>query len=73
MATDPDMVALFGSYDDEPAETNLLSQYKNLLHHYVHQTSQEDAFSFWTGCGAIRRDIFMEMGGFNETYLLPSI
>jgi len=69
----PDLAALFGSYDDEPSETNLLSQYKNLLHHYVHQTSKEDAFSFWTGCGAIRRDIFMEMGGFNETYRYPSI
>ncbi|MDM8556962.1 glycosyltransferase, partial [Desulfococcaceae bacterium HSG7] len=69
----PDIAALFGSYDDEPSETNLLSQYKNLLHHYVHQTSKEDAFSFWTGCGAIRRDIFMEIGGFNETYRYPSI
>jgi len=68
-----DLAALFGSYDDEPFETNLLSQYKNLLHHYVHQTSKEDAFSFWTGCGAIRREIFMEMGGFNETYRNPSI
>ncbi len=69
----PDLAALFGSYDDEPSETNLLSQYKNLLHHYVHQTSKEDAFSFWTGCGAIRRDIFMDTGGFNETYRHPSI
>ena len=68
-----DLAALFGSYDDEPSETSFLSQYKNLLHHYVHQTAKEDAFSFWSGCGAIRRDIFMEMGGFNEMYRYPSI
>ncbi len=34
---EPGIAALFGSYDDEPAESNFLSQYRNLLHHYVHQ------------------------------------
>jgi len=70
---DPDMGAFFGSYDDEPFETNFLSQYKNLVHHYVHQTSKGEASTFWTGCGAIRRDIFLEMGGFDEGYRRPSI
>ncbi len=28
----PDIVAVFGSYDDKPAEGNFLSQYKNLSH-----------------------------------------
>ncbi|HEM48911.1 MAG TPA: glycosyltransferase family 2 protein, partial [Caldithrix sp.] len=36
---DPGLDALIGSYDDEPSETNFLSQYRNLLHHYIHQTS----------------------------------
>lgn len=70
---DPDMAALFGSYDDEPYETNFLSQYKNLIHHYVHQISKEEASTFWTGCGAVRRDIFLEMGGFDEGYRRPCI
>ena len=52
---DPDLSAAFGSYDDLPFEGNFLSQYKNLLHHYVHQTANEEASTFWTGCGAIRR------------------
>jgi glycosyltransferase involved in cell wall biosynthesis len=69
----PQLAALFGSYDDAPGETNFLSQYKNLFHHYIHQISQEEASTFWSGCGAIRRQIFLEAGGFNETYNRPSI
>ena len=70
---DPQLVALFGSYDDEPAETNFLSQYKNLFHHYVHQMSREEASTFWSGCGAIRCKAFLELGGFDETYRKPCI
>ncbi|MBC7233687.1 MAG: glycosyltransferase [Chloroflexi bacterium] len=70
---EPELVGVFGSYDDAPGQPNFLSQYKNLLHHYVHQTSQEEASTFWTGCGAIRRDIFLAMGGFAEHYRQPSI
>ena len=69
----PQLAALFGSYDDEPAERNFLSQYKNLIHHYVHQMSREEASTFWAGCGAIRRQIFMEFGGFDESYRKPSV
>jgi glycosyltransferase involved in cell wall biosynthesis len=69
----PDLTALIGSYDDTPAETNFLSQYKNLFHHYVHQNAQKEASTFWGACGAIRRDIFLEIGGFDEKYRRPSI
>jgi glycosyltransferase involved in cell wall biosynthesis len=71
--TEPKLAALIGSYDDAPAEKNFLSQYKNLFHHYVHQTSCEQASTFWGACGAIQRDIFLEMGGFDEQYRHPSI
>lgn len=69
----PDLAALFGSYDDAPGETNFLSQYKNLFHHYIHQTSGEEASTFWGACGAIRRKVFMELNGFDEDYRKPSI
>jgi len=61
----PEVAAVFGSYDDQPAEGNFLSQYKNLLHHYVHQTGKEEAATFWAGCGAVRREAFEKVGGFD--------
>ncbi len=66
--------ALFGSYDDAPAATNFVAQYKNLFHHYVHQNSNPHASSFWTGCGAIKRPVFLALGGFDlRRYRRPSI
>ena len=72
-AADPGLDAVFGSYDDRPSEPNFLSQFKNLLHHYVHQHSAEEARTFWAGCGAIRRKVFFDAGGFSESYAAPSI
>ncbi|WP_420628981.1 glycosyltransferase family 2 protein [Candidatus Leptofilum sp.] len=74
MQANPELAACFGSYDDAPFAPNFLSQYRNLLHHYVHQHSKIDASTFWSGCGAIRRDVFLAIGGFNEQlYERPSI
>lgn len=64
--SDPDLSAIFGSYDAEPEQRNFLSQYKNLFHHYVHQTALEETSSFWAGCGAIRAEVFHKLGGFDE-------
>lgn len=70
----PEISALFGSYDDEPAEKNFLSQYKNLQHHFVHQHSRPEASTFWSGLGAMRRSVFLQHGGFDhEKFSEPSI
>jgi glycosyltransferase involved in cell wall biosynthesis len=68
-----DLSAVFGSYDDAPTNRTLVSQYRNLLHHYVHQVSRREASSFWAGCGAIRREAFEAADGFDETYRWASI
>jgi len=70
---EPPIAALFGSYDESPCQKNFLSQYKNLFHHYVHQHSHSEASTFWTGCGAMRREVFLKTGGFSEAYRRPSI
>ena len=70
----PDVAAVFGSYDTEPSAPDFLSQYRNLLHHYVHQKSRSNASTFWSGCGAVKKDIFLEMGGFDRVrFSKPSI
>jgi len=70
----PDVAAVFGSYDARPRAPGLVSQYRNLLHHFVHQHGNPEASTFWAGCGAIRRDIFLGVGGFDaEQYARPSI
>lgn len=73
-ASDPSAEALIGSYDDAPAKPNFLSQYKNLFHHYVHQQFDGQINTFWTGCGAINRKLFLNVGGFDEKrYRRPAI
>ncbi len=66
--------AVLGSYDDEPSVPAFVSQYRNLLHHYVHQRNAGYARSFWAGCGAVRREPFIEAGMFDENrYGRPQI
>lgn len=61
----PNADALFGSYDEQPGVQTFISQYKNLAHRYVHQTGSENASTFWAGCGAVKRPVFLSLGGFD--------
>jgi GT2 family glycosyltransferase len=73
-AVDPELTAVFGSYDGDPAARGLVSSFRNLLHHHVHQSSAGSASTFWAGLGAVRRDAFMAIGGFDEkAFPRPSI
>jgi glycosyltransferase involved in cell wall biosynthesis len=70
----PELAAVFGSYDATPRAPGIVSRYRNLLHHFVHQNGQANASTFWAGCGAIRRDVFHEVGGFDDRrFPQPSI
>ena len=73
-AADPGRTAVFGSYDDAPADPGVVSRFRNLLHHHVHQFGAGPAETFWTGLGAVRRSAFTAVGGFDEDrYPHPSI
>jgi GT2 family glycosyltransferase len=71
--SDSDLCGAFGSYDNAPTERGVISGYRNLLHHHVHQHSNREASTFWAGCGAIRREAFEAADGFDETYRWASI
>ena len=74
LRAEPELDALFGSYDARPSAPGLVSRFKNLQHHFVHQTGCEDAETFWAGCGFIRRSTFEKLGGFNAArFKRPSI
>jgi hypothetical protein len=73
-AADPGLAALFGAYDDDPADPGLVSRFRNLLHHYVHREGAGPAETFWAGLGAIRRESFLAAGGFDaERYPSPAV
>lgn len=71
---DPELAAVFGSYDDDPTARSVVSSFRNLLHHHVHQTSAGPATTFWSGLGAVRRTAFESCGGFDaDRFPHPSV
>ena len=73
VAATTDTVAAFGSYDDAPHCRRLAARYVNLRHHFVHQRSSAEATTFWSGLGMVRREAFLNVGGFDRAFDRPSI
>src|SRR6185295_6336097 len=42
-------------------------------HSYIHQIGSPEAATFWAGLGAMRANVFRELGGFDEHFARPSI
>jgi GT2 family glycosyltransferase len=71
---DAGLGGLFGSYDDSPPAPGIVAGFRNLLHHYVHHQGAGTAPTFWAGLGALRREAFDTVGGFDAArYPRPSI
>lgn len=66
LSQDEGIAAVFGSYDDAPDAPGFVSQYRNLLHHYVHQKNAGDVETFWAGAGMVRREAFEKAGLYDE-------
>ena len=62
----PHASAVIGCYDGMAGAPDVVSQYRNLLHHYTHQQNAGVTDAFWGGCGAVRRLAFLEAGGYDE-------
>jgi GT2 family glycosyltransferase len=71
--SDPNLVAVFGAYDEHPADQGFVSQGKNLAHSFIHQRSTGEARTFWAGLGAVRADVFARVSGFDERLARPCV
>ncbi len=60
----PSLDAVVGSYDLTPGCAGRIATFRNLLHAHVHHRSAGEITTFWTGCGAVRRLRFEQLGGF---------
>lgn len=63
--SDAGLVSLTGSYTVETPARSFAARYMNLRHYYTHQGARRERATFWTGCGAVRRDAFLAVGGFD--------
>ena len=74
LRTSSEFSAVIGSYDKQPHSQATVSRFRNLLHCYTHHHGNREAATFWAGCGAIRREDFLSIGGFDaELFPIPSI
>jgi GT2 family glycosyltransferase len=73
LESEPDIAGVFGAYGLKPPESNLMSQYKNLSHAYIHEAGNREATTFWAGLGAMRTSVFRQVGGFDERFRRPSV
>ena len=60
--------AAVGRYSEKPADTKLLNVYHNAFTRYHHDLSLEEIDWFWGALSAVRKEAFMEAGGFDERY-----
>lgn len=63
---EPTVAAVVGMYDDMPPSPGFVSQYRNLVNHWMQRQQDPARVVFWSGCGAVRRSAFADVGGYDE-------
>ena len=63
-----DYAAVFGIYSQKPGINNLLSLYQNFYAHKSMMATKEITSMFYSYCAAIKKGLFEQVGGFNETW-----
>lgn len=64
----PEIAAGVGSYTPRPGRSDFGSLYHNLFTYYHHDLSGAEVEWFWGAIGAVRREAFTAVGGFDERY-----
>jgi glycosyltransferase involved in cell wall biosynthesis len=64
--------AVIGVFDDYRQYKSFFGDYKNLWMKYSYENIYERAALFYTSLAAIKKDVFIKTGGFNENYKRPS-
>jgi glycosyltransferase involved in cell wall biosynthesis len=65
----PGAVGMIGVYAARPANSGFWPEYKAIQADFYHRRSDVQAVTFlWGGMCAVRRDVFIEAGGFDESY-----
>jgi glycosyltransferase involved in cell wall biosynthesis len=62
------VAAVVGCYSEKPAETNFFNVYHNAFTRYHHNLSSKEIDWFWGAISAMRKDVFLKSGGFDERY-----
>ena len=64
-----DIVGVSAIYSDKPLLSGLFQEFKTLEETYKYSAYRSQAYSgFDAHCASIKRDIFLELGGFNTSY-----
>ena len=70
---DPAITGITGVQSPEIRFKNFYSQFKNLWMRYTYLRLPEKVALFYTSCAAIKKDLFLQSGGFDIGYTRPSV
>lgn len=65
---DQELVGFNGVYTKETPAAGFASQFKNLCWHYLSMSQTGNYSAFWSAILIIRRQVFLQAGGFNERF-----